>query len=299
MKKITFLIPLVLFAGIVAAQENNFLLYSFKGNVSVLENKVESKARIGQALNSDAVLKMGNGSLATLICNEASLFTLTKAGNYALSKLADSCHVTTASISANYIRYVWNQMTHSTGSPGSNRKAFMNTVGAVIRSINNIWIDPRLDTVNYCSGDFPLSWKSYAETEEFEFSLYSNANTTEPAYKNNLKTLRILISSFISKMSPGNTYYWTSAVKGEQNEELKVLNYVTKQTLDAVVNEFKKQGPASEGPAEQAYRVAFMLEDAHYLSEAYQYYMKAVTADPNNALYRFTLMSFKKDYEIK
>ena len=54
-----------------------------------------------------------------------------------------------------------------------------------------------------------------------------------------------------------------------------------------------------EAPAEQAYRIAFMLEDAHYLSEAYQYYSKAATLDPANVLYRSTLMSFKKDYEIK
>ena len=42
-----------------------------------------------------------------------------------------------------------------------------------------------------------------------------------------------------------------------------------------------------------------MLEDAHYLAEAHDYYTKAATLDSTNVLYRSTLMSFRKDYEIK
>lgn len=188
---------------------------------------------------------------------------------------------------------------HGEGSPGSNRKMFMTTIGAVSRSINNIWIDPRLDTVNYASGEFPLSWKSYADAKDFDFFLYSNANSTEPAFKTEVGKLKISIPSFINKIKPGNAYYWTAAVKGEENDELKVFNYVTKETLDEVISNIKSQGPGLESQAEQAYRMGFMLEDAHYLAEAYQYYLKASTAAPDNSLYRFTLMSFKKDYEIK
>jgi hypothetical protein len=73
---------------------------------------------------------------------------------------------------------------------------------------------------------------------------------------------------------------------------------VSKENYDKLLAKLK--GAASfEAPAEQAYRLGFMLEDAHYLSEAYQYYSKAATLDPANVLYRSTLMSFKKDYEIK
>ena len=100
-------------------------------------------------------------------------------------------------------------------------------------------------------------------------------------------------------MKPGKSYYWTAAVKGEENDELKVFNYVTKETYQCCTGNNKKAGAAFEAPAEQAYRIAFMLEDAHYLSEAYQYYTKAATLDSTNVLYRSTLMSFKKDYEIK
>ena len=300
MKKFRLLIALSLFAGVVSAQENNFLLYSFKGNVSVVENKIESKAKVGKTLGAAATLKIPAGSMVTLICNEAAMFTLNKPGTYSLKSFSDSCRVSSNSVSANYVKYVWAQMTKPTGSAGSNRKAFMNTVGAVSRGgINNVWIDPKLDTINYAGGEFPLSWKSYAEAKEFEFALYNSDNISTPFFTTFVSKLKISIPAIISKIKPGTSYFWTAAIKGEENEDMKVLNYVPKETFNALLEDIKKQGSAYEAPAEQAYRIAFMLEDAHFLSEAHQYYTKAATADPTNALYRSTLMSFKKDYEIK
>ncbi|MEO6613520.1 MAG: hypothetical protein ABIT05_16100 [Chitinophagaceae bacterium] len=298
MKKLPLLILFCSFAAIASAQ-NDFMLYSFKGNVSVVENNVESKAKVGKPLNSTATLKIAAGGTVTLICNEAAMFTLTKAGTYPLSKFGDSCKVSSSSVSANYVKYVWASMTKSSGSPGSNRKAYMNTVGAVSRSINNIWIDPRLDTLNYSGGEFPLSWKSYSDAKDFEFSLYNSSNINAPMYKAVISKLKIPVPTFVPKLTPGSSYLWTASVKGEENEEMKVLNYVTKEQFAMVLNSLKSQVSAYEAPAEQAYRLAFMLEDAHYLSEAYQYYVKAASLDVANVLYRSTLMSFKKDYEIK
>lgn len=299
MKKLRFFIILCLFSSVVFAQENNFLLYSFKGNVSVIENKVETKAKVGKSLTNTASLKIPAGSAVTLICNEAAMFTLSKAGTYSLKLFNDSCQISSSSVSANYVKYVWAQMTKSTGSPGSNRKLFMNTVGAVSRSINNIWIDPRLDTVNYVTGDFPLSWKSYADAKDFEFVLYKDAPTGKPIYKNVVSKLKIAIPSFASQLKAGNTYYWTAYIKGEQNDEIKILNAVSKEKFDEILNRMKSSVGAYESEAEQSYRIAFMLEDAHYLADAYKYYIKAAQLKPDMPLYRSTLMSFKKDYEIK
>lgn len=300
MKKLFYLFILFSFS-LAASSQSNFLLYSFKGNVFVVENGSESKAKVGKILNSAASVKLAPGGTVTLICNEAAMFTLTKAGTYSLNKFGDSCKVSSSSVSANYVKYVWASMTKSSGTPGSNRKAYMNTVGAVSRSINNVWIDPRLDTINYCGGDFPLSWKSYTEAKEFEVFLYNTDDISTPFYSTTVTKLKIPIPDLTvgDKIKPGNSYYWTAAIKGEENDEMKVLNYVTKETYNEVLNKIKKQGSAYEAPAEQAYRIGFMLEDAHYLSEAYSFYLKATKLDTANVLYRSTLMSFKKDYEIK
>ena len=175
----------------------------------------------------------------------------------------------------------------------------MNTVGAVSRSINNIWIDPRLDTVYYSGGDFPLSWKSYADAKDFEFSLFEDEAREKLVFRNTIGKLKIPIPQFASKLKPGNTYYWTAAVKGEENQEVKVLHYVSKETYNEVLKSLRTSVGAFENAAEEAYRIAFLLEDAHYLSEAYQFYTKAASLAPDVPLYRSTLMSFKKDYEIK
>lgn len=299
MKKLNLLILFCLFAGIVSAQ-NSYLLYSYKGNVSVVENNVTSKAKVGKEINANAVIKVSPGGAVTLICNEAAMFTFGKAGTYPLNRFGDSCIVKSNSVSANYVKYVWAQMTKNSGSPGSNRKAYMNTVGAVSRSINNIWVDPRLDTFNYAFGEFPLSWKSYATADEFEFKLFNYDNLSTPIYTTEIKNKKkIAVNSFTNKMKPGNSYYWVVSVKGEVNEEFKVLNYVTKETYQLIEAKLKNQGAAFEAKAEQAYRLGFMLEDAHYLSEAFQQYTKAAELDSTNVLYRSTLMSFRKDYELK
>ena len=299
MKKLSFLILFTALA-VYASAQNDYLLYSYKGNVTVVENNVETKAKAGKPLTGASTLKVAAGGTVTLICNEAAMFTISKAGTYQMNKFADSCKVSSSSVSANYVKYVWAQMTKSSGSPGSNRKAYMNTVGAVTRGeINNVWVDTRLDTVNYSGGDFPLSWKSYAEAKEFDFFLYKPENIAEPFYSTTVTKLKIGIPTLLPRLKAGNSYYWIAAIKGEENEDRKVLNYVSKETYAAVLDNIKKQKAGFEAPAEEAYRIAFMLEDAHYLAEAHEYYTKAATLDSTNVLYRSTLMSFRKDYEIK
>ncbi|NOT51270.1 MAG: hypothetical protein HOP10_08335 [Chitinophagaceae bacterium] len=299
MKKLSIFISLLAVALSVNAQ-SNFLLYSFKGNVLVVENGTESKAKVGKMLNSNATVKVAAGGAATLICNEAAMFTITKAGTYALNKFGDSCKVSSSSVSANYVKYVWASMTKDAGSPGSNRKAFMNTVGAVRRSVYPVYIDPKLDTVNYTGGEFPLSWTCYCETKTYNFALFEKEDLTKPFYTAVISKQKIPITDFSAKLTPGKSYFWTCSMpETDENEDLKVLNYVSKEAFEEVLNKFKSQGLSFEAPAEQAYRTGFMLEDAHFLAEAYQYYSKAVSLDKENVLYLSTLMSFKKDYEIK
>ena len=72
MKKLQFLI-LFCTAAIAVSAQNQFLLYSFKGNVSVIENNVESKAKVGKPLNAAATVKVAAGGAVTLIWQCLSL----------------------------------------------------------------------------------------------------------------------------------------------------------------------------------------------------------------------------------
>ena len=290
-------IPVLLIALASSAQNNMYVVYSIKGTVSVIENKAETKAKIGTILDGDETIKVGPGSFATLICNETKAFSLSKAGNYTTASLNDSCKASSGSVSSNYMKYVWSEMTKSKGSPEKNRKNFMANVGAVSRGINNVWIDPKLDTINYVSGTVPLSWKSYTDADEFEFKLYDDGGSNVLITKS-VKKKHVDISDILKTIQPGKSYKWTAMIKGEpDNEDKKYLHYVPKEEYTSFYNSIKNE--ATESEAAKNFRLGFILEENHYLAEAYNHYMKATQLDPTNSLYRFTFMSFKKDYEIK
>jgi hypothetical protein len=276
-----------------------FVIYSLKGNVSVVSKKVESKAKIGTILQDDAVVKVGQGSVATLICNETKMFSLAKSGNYPVTSLKDSCKEGGSSFSANYVKYMWSEFTKEHGSPEKNRKNFMANVGAVSRGeINNVWVDPRLDSVNYVSGTIPLSWKSYTDAEDFEFRLYDDSKSKVLVSKT-IKKKHVDISELLKIIQPGKIYYWNATVKGDpENEDRKYFHYVMKDQYNNFYNSIRHHD-AAETDAEMNFRLGFVLEENHYIAEAYTHYLKATQLDPTNSLYRFTFMSFKKDFEIK
>lgn len=300
MKKLCISLITCLISFMVSAQENLFVVYSAKGNVSIVENNVESKAKIGTILKTGSSIKIPQGGFATLICNETRAFTLSKAGNYSTTNFKDSCKVGSGSLSSNYMKYVWNEMTKPKGSPEKNRKNYMANVGAVNRGINNVWIDPKLDTVNYVSGTVPLSWKSFTdETEEFEFKLFEKETDANAIISKVVKKKHVDISEILNTIKPGKIYYWTAMVKGEDNEDRNYLKYWTKEEYMAFYNHIKNSGGASETDAEKNFRLGFVLEEAHFLAEAKEHYLKATQLAPENVFYRSTFMSFKKDYEIK
>ena len=299
-KKVPYFLIAAFFPFVASAQENMFVVYSVKGTVSVIENKIESKAKIGTIINNGSTIKVGTGSFATLLCNETKMFSLSKAGSYTTASLSDSCKINNSSISANYMKYIWNEMTKSKGTPEKNRKAYMSNVGAVGRGdINNVWVDQRLDSVNYVSGNIPLSWKCFVdEVEDFEFRLY-DASKTKVIFSKEVKKKHVNISEIAKLLQPAQTYYWNATVKGEnENAARHYLQYKTKDEYQAFLNTIKK-ADAAESEAEMNFRLAFVLEENHYIGEAYNHYLKATQLDPTNSFYRNTFMSFKKDFEIK
>ena len=279
--------------------QEGFLIYTLQGSISVKDNAFDGKAKIGQLLTEKAELNVAAGSAVSLICAESHLITINKAGKYLLKNYGKECADTKPSVTNNYLKYIWSQLTQKPGTPEKNRKQYMNNVGAVSRSINSIWIDPRLDTMNYTSGSFPLSWKSYADEEQFEFLLYSKKDIQVPILVIPTTTKQVSINDLLKKMKPGEQYYWTATVKGGTNDERKILNYVPKETFKNFLKELEKTNDVLEDEAAKSFRLGFLLEQAHYLSQAYDYYKKAATLQPETAIYGSTLEAFKKDYGLE
>jgi hypothetical protein len=198
-----------------------------------MENSVSSKAKVGRVLPESAQVIVPAGSVLTLICNQASLITLNK--GTVLSALNAQCSTSKQSVSSNYLRFVWNQLTNKPGTPEKNRKLFMTNEGSVSRGINNVWIDPRLDTIKYVAGNFPLSWKSFAEAESFNFSIFTEPQQGTKVYSTNTKNRSIDVKQFAGKLEKGVTYYWTASVEGEEGVDRKAFHLATNSEYKAIL----------------------------------------------------------------
>jgi hypothetical protein len=299
-KKTQLVILFCLLTALISAQDS-FVVYSTKGNVTILEKNKSFNAKPGKTISSNGSVEIHEEAGITLICKEGCSYSFTQPGFHSLNKIKDSCHKTNSSVLNNFFKYIWDQAINQNREPGKYRKAYFDNIRVVIRDFADIWVSRAFDTLNYSGvgGVFSIYWKSYIDAKEYEFSLYADGNTVAPFYRTNVMGMKIPVVDLAPQIKPGNTYYWSVSIKGEIEDPLYVLNYVTNEAFDIVLKNINKQKPAVEGQAEEAFRTAFMLENAHYLAEAYQYYTKAAVLDSRNVLYRSALKSFKKDYEIK
>ena len=286
-----------LFTLTVNAQKaNSYLVYSVKGSVTISENDKTGKAQIGKLLTDKSKLTVGANSLVSIICNENSLFSVTKPGTYSMEQFKDSCLTNKSSITSNYLKFIWNQLTTPKGSPEKNRKSYMNNVGAVSRGNMSIWVDSRLDTINYYSGSFPVSWKSYSDTEEFLFEVYEQQQGGKAIYSKTVKKTAVPIADFASKLKPNTPYYWQITVKNEDPEKRKVIYLWEKEAFEKFAMQLKDLQKVPETEAEQFFRVGFLLESARFYADAYRYYQKAAQLNPELELYQKTLEAFRKDF---
>ena len=107
MKQIHLLLLLTICSFTTQAQKaNSFLIYSVKGSVSVVENSKGTKAQIGKLLNDKSKLTVGANSLISIICNESSLFSITKPGTYTMAQFKDTCLANKSSITSNYLKII-------------------------------------------------------------------------------------------------------------------------------------------------------------------------------------------------
>jgi hypothetical protein len=299
-KKIQLVIFFCLLAASISAQDS-FFVYSTKGKVTILEKNKSFIVKAGKLISSNSSITIPEEAGITIICKEGSFYSLTQPGIHALHKIKDSCHKSNSGMLNNFCKYLWDQAIKQFPDPGIRRKAYFDNSEPISRDFWDIWVSRAFDTLNYSgvSGAFPIYWKSYKDASEYEFSLYADGNTVAPFYRTIVRDMKIPVVDLASQIKPGNTYYWSVSIRGEETDPLYVINYVNKETYTVTLANISKQKPTVEGPAEKAFRTAFMLENVHYLAEAHQYYTRAASLDTGNVLYRSALLSFRREYEIK
>jgi tetratricopeptide (TPR) repeat protein len=108
----------------------------------------------------------------------------------------------------------------------------------------------------------------------------------------------VSIADFVSKLKVNKPYYWQVFVKNEEPEERKVIYVWDDKSFNSLVENLRKAHAGVETPAEENFRIGFLLESARFYADAYRYYQKAAQLNPELELYQKTLEAFRKDYAI-
>jgi len=293
------------FATSIKAQAGTELLvYAIKGNITAVYNNEESPVKIGRLLKPGTVIKIKSGSKMTMVCKQGRPFFLSKEGDYPLSKWNDSCKTSTSSITANYFKYIWNEF--YTHSPEYQQDQNTSALGAVTRSPAQDVFNPRkvnisfnqgLDTLNYTNGDFPLSWTCYNYSGKYTFRLYET-RTGKLLYKDSVQRSFISISKFKNLLEAGKRYYWTATAPRAGKIKKRVLNYLESNKVEQFINELPNNEDIPEDSAAKYFRIGYMLEQRHFLADAYTYYKKAAETAPDITMFADKLLRFRNEFWI-
>ncbi len=154
-----------------------------------------------------------------------------------------------------------------------------------------------MDTLLYDGQHFLLSWNMQGYRDYYYFKLY--AENEELIYQDSIRFSFIEINRFSNLLSAGSIYYWTVAAKGITESNKKVLKYVQQDEVNDIVYKLSKPVTVAEDSAAVSFRVAFILEQLHYLAEAYNWYQNAAAQDPELQLYTDKLIRFRNVFWIR
>jgi len=286
-----------------AQKGDELLVYSMKGNVTVIENNSESKVKIGKVLKPGSTIKTERQAKLTVVCKQGKPLSLTKEGVYPVIRWKDSCSTSQTSVTSKYFQYIWDQLyvrseEYKKEHPDHDGAIAKNDAPVRGQEELEILTNPRLETLNYTGGIFSLSWSPNIDyTGPYIFMLYSS-RTKKPLYADSAAGTGISMERLKKYMRTGNSYYWTVSASKTEIVHGGVINYRLPVTVNQQVRKFKALVNIPEDQAAQYFRIAYLLENEHFLSDAYVYYQKAASAAPGEGFFSDKLDEFKKTFRL-
>ncbi len=305
MKNILVLTSLFFVYSSYGQQGDELLVYSLKGNVTVVENEKESKLKIGKVLKPGSTIKTQKLSKLTMVCKQGKPLTVTKEGSFPVLRWKDSCETNSHnSVTSKYFKYIWEQLYMRSEDFKKNNAG---DIAAVVRNEApvrgeddmEILFNEALDTVYYAAGDFPLSWKTSRDySGKYYFRLY-DTKAGKIVYNDSVAGRTVSIDNLKRYMKLGNNYQWSVATKKTGEYTAGVLKYLLVKTVNQQIINFQKAVDVPEDAAARYFRIAYLLQSGHYLADAFIYYQKAVKAAPAEDFYKEILLEFKKTFQIR
>ena len=292
-------IIIFLFNGCAVFGQSNYLVYQLRGDVMETAGKAHKLLRIGQLLKNNAVLWLNKGSGITLICENYSGFSVNTAGRYELGKHQQICNQEDYSITAEYFKFIWEELTHPHESPEDNRRKYMQNEGAVVRGCPGIFIDHVFDNINLCHGAVSISWETNLSTDRLLFALYEDENNGEAIFSTHVKENAISFDTIKKHAGNREDIYWGITVDGNEICPRKCIRVWPENNYGLFLDSIKKLLPVSINKAEWNYMAGFFLEVNFFISEAFNFYQQAAIMNPALERYRLTVDDLKKKLKKK
>ena len=292
MKKLLFI--LLLLPGVLCIAQTRYLVYQLDGKVMRKEEKHLKSLKIGQVLASDAVIWINPHAGVTLICENYSFISLNTAGLNKLAAIHENCNSKEGSITYDYFRFIWKQLTLSEKSPAEDRRQYMSNSGAVVRGCPGIQIDPIFHSISSSQGKMAVSWKSNLNKERLSFVVYNEESGGDVLVSFKVKNNNISMDTIKKYASGHEDIYW--GVNVDENEicPRKHIHFLQKPEFDQYLDSLNKQLPSHIDNAEKDFMVGFILEAQHFLTEALDCYHRSVIKNPSNKPYGYAYSALKK-----
>jgi len=282
------------------------LVYSVKGQVTLIENNNEAKLKIGKVLKQGAAIRTQKDSKLTMVCKQGKPISVLQEGIFPVVNWKDSCEPEHSSLTTHYFQYIWNQL-YKRSPEGQeelkkNGPIASNSDGAPLRSegeeIVNIKVvfNTAIDTVNFSEGDFPISWTTPGYEGRFLFQLF-NAKDGKLVFKDSVSGNQIMIGRFSKYLQPGKSYRWLIGTKSVTIRKPRVINCVPPADLNSYIAKIDSFD-FPEDPAAAYFRIGFMLEQERFFVQAFDYYIKAVKLDRETTIYNDELIEFCRKFRI-
>jgi hypothetical protein len=285
--RVLFFVLLLGCSSFVRAENIVFVVYYTKGTIA--KNSGGPFIKKGDKLFEKDNISLSAGSQVVLICRNHSAIKLTGKGKYAIKNLMASCDQKSASFTSSYFSYVWEEMTHEHGLPEDDPTHYMKNTGAVSRGCNSVETKLPVDTVILSTGILPVYY--ITTIPDPYITVFKEAEEGETLLSLQLENQPLILDSIAIALESPGTYYWQITDKNGEGCERNVLKVVSpKEYYTSIAQLLRELPPAT--PAESAYMKAFILEENHFLAEAFKFYKQAYKLSPSNKTYQFAQSRF-------
>lgn len=288
------LIILLLLATNIACAQADYMVYKIKGKVSKTNDKWHHSLKIGQLLNDNESIRLGINASVVLICKNYSTITLDQQKDYPLAQFAALLKKAPASITADYCRFMWDELSATETAPEKDRHKYMNNnIGAVIRGVPDIYVDDAIDTINNHEGNLFIRWKTLLPAGRVTFALYDSSKSGQLLFSTTNNSISL---DAIKNYAQGrSTVYWSMQKDHHETGQRNVIRFWN-NAYNVYYNKLQKASIANRESAEWYYLLGFCLEENHFFAEACSSYAKAARLNPGEKRYQATLSDMRARY---